>query len=282
MTATAACDRAVIRIGGISIGVDTTDPAFLRMLHDRYEGFVEDSSGAPCDYEFDIDLHSPRGDMSPDDDVRVLRNGGQWRLERGDFHAEWDPTTGRGRVRQSANPYAIDAVLRIVHTLVLAKQGGFLLHAASAIRDGQAFVFAGVSGAGKTTIARLAPGDVHLLSDEISYVRREDGRYWAYGTPFAGELAKSGENMRAPLAAIYLLAQGSENRIAPVGSAEAARGILANTLFFAQDVELVQAVFMAALDLAQSVPVSTLTFVPEPKVWQLIGRRPMINPEPKP
>ena len=64
-------------------------------------------------------------------------------------------------------------MLRIVHTLVLARQGGFLLHSASAIRNGKAFLFAGVSEAGKTTISRLAPPDATLLTDEISYVRKE-------------------------------------------------------------------------------------------------------------
>ena len=49
--------------------------------------------------------------------------GGRWHLERGDFRAEWDPATRRGRIRQSANPYSIDTVLRIVHTLVLARRG---------------------------------------------------------------------------------------------------------------------------------------------------------------
>ncbi len=88
-------------------------------------------------------------------------------------------------------------MLRIVHTLVLARQGGFLLHAASAVRNGKAFVFAGVSGAGKTTLSRLAPADADVLSDEISYVRKEAGGYYAYGTPFAGEVL-GGENLRAP------------------------------------------------------------------------------------
>ena len=68
----------------------------------------------------------------PDDDVRVRMQDGQWLLQRGDFRAQWDSRSGRGRVRQSRNPYAIDSVLRIVHTLILAKQGGFLVHAASA------------------------------------------------------------------------------------------------------------------------------------------------------
>ena len=70
--------------------------------------------------------------------------GSRWLLQRGDFRAEWDSTAGRGHIRQSRNPYAINYLLRIVHTLILAKHGGFLVHAASAIRGGRAFLFAGV------------------------------------------------------------------------------------------------------------------------------------------
>jgi len=78
-------------------------------------------------------------------------------MERGDFRARWNPETHQGRIRQSANPYSIDSVLRIVHTLVLARNGGFLLHASSGIRNGKAFLFSGLSEAGKTTMARLRP-----------------------------------------------------------------------------------------------------------------------------
>ena len=269
MTAGAVCRRADIAIGGITVGVHATNEAFLRLLEDRYTDFM-DCTAAP-DYEFDVEL-TPNSEGSPDDDVRVFRLDGHWQLERGDFRAEWDPVARRGRIRQSANPYSIDTVLRIVHTLVLAREGGFLLHAASAVRDGKAFVFAGASGAGKTTISRLAPADTRLLSDEISYVRREADGYYAYGTPFAGELARSGENLRAPIESVFLLAQGPENRVATLGQAEAARGILGNILFFAEDVELVQAVFASALEFVERLPVRRLTFFPDARVWELIGR----------
>lgn len=267
MTAAAVRSRADIRIGGISVGVRSSSDAFLQLLEHRYAGFIERS--APPDYEFDVEL-APPGEGSADDDVRVYRSNGRWQLERGDFRAEWDPAARRGRIRQSANPYSIDTVLRIVHTLVLAREGGFLLHAASAVRKGKAFVFAGVSGAGKTTLSRLAPPDVDVLSDEISYVRKEAGGYYAYGTPFAGELARAGENLRAPLAAVYLLTQGAENRVSVMGKAEAARGILTNTLFFAEDAELVRAVFLSALELVERLPVRRLTFLPEAGIWELI------------
>ena len=270
------CLHLTIEIGGIPIRVNTTDADFRNMLQNRYAGFVGSSEHAAV--EFDVDLFTP-GFVDPDADVRVTQHAGKWALERGDFRAEWEPARRTGTIRQSANPYSIDAVLRIVHTLVLAQEGGFLMHAASAIRNGKAFLFAGVSGAGKTTISRLAPSDATLLTDEISYVRK-DGRkdvkkqnlsYVAFGTPFTGELAKLGENVSAPISAFYLLAQGPENRIDPVAPGQAVRELLANVLFFAEDQELVQRSFHAACEFVSRVPVSRLTFVPDARVWEMIG-----------
>jgi hypothetical protein len=258
----------VIKIGDVPVRVNTSDPVFVAMLENRYAGFVSESQKA--EVEFDVDL-TPPAFTDPDAPVRVSQNGGRWSLERGDFLAEWEPVSRTGRIRQTANPYSIDAVLRIVHTLVLARQGGFLMHSASAIRNGKAFLFAGVSGAGKTTISRLAPPDVTLLTDEISYVRKTDSGYVAFGTPFTGELAKIGENVSAPLAALYLLAQGPENRIDPISPGEAARSLLANVLFFAEDEELVQSTFHSAFEFVSRVPVMRLTFMPDVRVWELIG-----------
>jgi hypothetical protein len=148
-----------VEIGGMPIVLRTRDNAFRQLLARRYAGFVD--SSAPPRFEFDIELKK-RAASAPDDDVRVEMQNGTWRLRRGDFRAQWDPDAGRGHIRQSANPYSIDSVLRIVHTLILAREGGFLLHSAGAIRNARAFLFSGVSGAGKTTISRLAPRDATL------------------------------------------------------------------------------------------------------------------------
>jgi hypothetical protein len=269
----------VIAIGGVPVRVNAADPSFLEMLRNRYSGFVSEEleTGARAEFEFDVDLATPVAN-DPEAPVRVTLHAGRWRLERGDFRAEWDPAARRGWIRQSPNPYSIDAVLRIVHTLVLARQGGFLLHSASAIRNRKAFLFAGVSGAGKTTISRLAPPDVTLLTDEISYVRKqsdvhdEKAGYAAYGTPFTGELAKIGMNTSAPVAALYLLAQGPANRIDAVAPADAGRELLSNILFFAEDAEFVRLAFESACDFVNRVPVFRLTFVPDARVWEMIGK----------
>ena len=268
----ALTDAVAIGIGGMAIALHTQDVGFRQLLEDRYAGFIE--AAFHPQFEFDVDLFEASEQFEPakhaDDDVQVRLQDGQWLLQRGDFHARWDASVGRGHIRQSRNPYAVDSVLRIVHTLILARQGGFLVHAASAIHHGRAFLFAGVSGAGKTTISRLAPADATLLTDEISYVRSAGNGYEAWGTPFAGELARVGENQAAPLATLFLLEKGPENRIEEVAAAEAVRLLLRNILFFAEDPELVSLVFRSACEFVEKVPVRRLIFVPDERVWEII------------
>jgi hypothetical protein len=271
LTATAIVHDVVVEIGAMPVLVRTSSPEFLAVLEKRYGGFM--NPDAEPSFEFDVEVVPPSRLPGADDadvDLSVVFEDDRWILERGDFHAELDSGLRRGEIRLAASPYAIDAAFRVVHSLLLAKQGGLLVHASSAVKHGKAFLFAGVSGAGKTTISRLAPPDATLLTDEISYIRREGDGYVAYGTPFAGELAKPGENIRAPLAALYLLKQGPENRIEPVGAAEATRAVLESVLFFAHDAKLVGKVFDSVCELVQRVPVQRLTFLPDSRVWELI------------
>lgn len=257
----------VVDIGELPVRLNTTDDALIALLERRYAGFLD--STTPPVFEFDVSVVPP-GTFEGDADLFVRAHEGRWMLDRGDFRAEWDPRSRRGSIRQTLNPYAADSVLRIVHTLVLSTEGGFLLHAASAIRNGRAFVFAGPSGAGKTTMARLAPADVTLLTDEISYVRKTPAGYVAYGTPFAGELGESGDRVSAPLAAIYRLEQAPDTHVEPLTAGDGVRTLMRNVLFFAEDAGLTRQVFEAACDCACEVPMHRLSFTPDARAWEAV------------
>ena len=63
----------------------------------------------------------------------------------------------------------------------------------------------------------------------------------------------------------------AENRIDPVPAADAGRELLGNMLFFAEDQEMVHWAFRGACDFVHRVPVYRLTFMPDARVWEMIG-----------
>lgn len=259
--------EVTVDVGHVAVRLHTTDAALVRVLEQRFHRFL--NPAAAPDFDFDISvIDADRAD--PDADLTVRGRNGTWMLARGDFHAEWDVAARRGRIWQSLNPYAIDTVLRIVHTIVLAGDGGFLLHASSAIRGGRAFVFTGPSGAGKSTIVGLAPDDVTVLTDEISYVRRDAGGYVAFGTPFAGELSDLGQPASAPVAALFQLGRGADNQHDPLDTARTVQTLMRNILFFADDRGLAARVLDTACDFAAQVPAFELRFAPDARVWSTI------------
>jgi hypothetical protein len=257
-----ATQTACVEIGGVPISLATTNSVFFNLLIQRYADFI---SAGPAEFELEFEIVETGS--ARDEDVEVRWRGSEWEISRGDFAAHWNPRSGQGIVRQNANPYSLDSVLRILHSLILADRGGFLLHSASGIVDGQACLFSGVSGAGKTTMTRLAPSEVVLLTDEVSYIRPKNGDYQAFGTPFAGELAKPGENTSAPIAALFFLDKGPSNLIEPVPSSAAVRRLLRNILFFAEDRQLTEKILATACEFVSRVPVRKLTFHPDTRVW---------------
>ena len=234
------CPSVTVEIGGIPILLEPSDPKFCDVLESRYETFAtRNAATASGSTRFRLPLRNSSRSHAAAPPMKTRASRATARS--GIFAAAI--STPRG-IRAPATAASPSARIPIRSTPSCASRirscspskAAFLLHAASAIRNNRAFLFAGVSGAGKTTMSRLAPADATVLTDEISYVRRATNRegeknYVAFGTPFAGELARVGANTSAPLEALYLLVQGPENRIAPISKIDAARAIMRHVLF---------------------------------------------------
>jgi hypothetical protein len=184
-----------------------------------------------------------------------------WQFKLGELKAEWSPKPGKGHTQ----PIAC-----ILYSLLFAPLGGMLFHASSAIRDGHGFVFSGVSGVGKSTIARLAPADVTVLGEEATDVRADgNGDYRLFGGRTARTQAR--EVVSAPLKALYMLSHGPDNRCEPLPYNEAVRAVLRNILLLGEAPELSRLFFESACLLARRTPVYRLTFVPTQKIWEMIS-----------
>lgn len=158
---------------------------------------------------------------------------------------------------------------------LLARHGGIELHAAGIVAPaGEGYLFAGQSGDGKTTTARLWQqlDGCRVLSDDRIIVRRGAGGAWRlHGTPWHGE-AELAENAGAALQAVFVLARGSETRSEPLGRAQATALLYARGFPPAHDAAATERLVAEIESLVHDVPCRRLPFVPGSELVSFVLR----------
>ena len=114
----------------------------------------------------------------------------------------------------------------------LLRHEGMMLHASAVDYRGQAVCFSAPPGTGKSTHterwARLFGASI--LNDDKPALRRIDGVWRVYGTPWSGKEDLS-QNRGVPLAAVCFLFRGEENALEPLTPAQALPLLLSQTPF---------------------------------------------------
>ncbi len=108
----------------------------------------------------------------------------------------------------------LDNVLRFVVAHLAASSGGFALHAAGVLRDGRAYLFAGPSRAGKSTVLRLL-GPETSLGDDLALVLPDGERWSAPALPFDNSERAPAQPPPGlyPVAGIWRLYQSTTTRV---------------------------------------------------------------------
>ncbi|MFH1482872.1 MAG: hypothetical protein ABIG98_01230 [Chloroflexota bacterium] len=157
--------------------------------------------------------------------------------------------------------YPFDEVLMVNY---LARGGGGMdIHACGIDMGGKGLAFVGVSGAGKSTTARLwQKRQVPILSDDRLILRKEGGRFFMHGTPWHGDAWASLPG-KAPLEGLYFLKQAPKNYIQSLAPGDAARRLLVRCFppfYLASGMEFI----LGFIDeLTQKVPSYELGFLPD-------------------
>ncbi len=158
--------------------------------------------------------------------------------------------------------YPLDQILAM-H--VLPHYGGGILHAAVSASSRAVFIFAGRSGAGKTTLARL----IHrcawseVLSDDRAIIMPgQQSGYRVFGTPWPGEGGYA-RNLSRKLDGIFLIRHGARNKIEDLKGARAAAELFSLMSVPLYDRKLVEASIELCEDICSRVPVRRFFFRPD-------------------
>lgn len=117
--------------------------------------------------------------------------------------------------------------------LQLLSYGGLRLHSSAVILDGSAYLFSANSGVGKSThtaLWRCCFGDEHvrLINDDKPAVRKKNGVWHAYGTPWSGKHGLN-LNLDAQIAGIAFIERAEVNSIERMSGIEAVMEIMKQT-----------------------------------------------------
>lgn len=166
---------------------------------------------------------------------------------------------------------AIHNLLRWFYPRILLRNRGFLLHGAGVIRRGEAYVFFGHSGAGKSTSVRLIAGsdpEVSVLGDDAVIIRASDKEVRLFSAPLGcGYSLKAPPNLSAPIRGLYALKQSGSDQVLKLPLAAGAAQLLASAMCPGFDDQADERLDLAA-HISAVCGISQLRFRKSPEFWR--------------
>lgn len=272
-----SADSIDIDIAGLVSQLRLPSEEWAQRLSERYIDFLADGRSAPS---WHVDLV---------EDPSVSREIPGWIQHEGpvtDFHIAWF----RGQINLDAHSawvtapsadHAASAIERTIGYVCMQAlprdHEALLLHAVGIVIDGRGFVFYGHSGAGKTTVARLAQGYGDVLSDENVVVQLDGGGVALCSTPFWGhstppDLIRRHAG-RVPLAGLFSLVHAPSFALAPLAAGQAVSSLLTTEKVATERVESASAWLAVAGRIVKQAPVFRLSFPPTTELWSFLARQ---------
>ena len=293
---TVAAYETFLSVGDVTFRVASDDPCLASAPEGPLKSFFAGHGRA------DVDIRARWTDTPVECHGDVLfDSGGAWQLLRSNSEflftfrsstggpvpyktARFNPAFTSGDVRlhrrhfdqQSSDAvypleYPLDELL-MIH--LLSQGRGVEIHGCGLLdAAGRGYVFAGQSGAGKSTMARLwvnQPG-VTLLSDERVVLRTDRDRITIHGTPWHGD-AMLVSPLSGELAGVFLLNHSASHAVVPTGGSRAAAQLLACSFIPFYSAAAVDRTMRAIEQVIRGVPCHDLWFAPDRSVIDVLTR----------
>lgn len=288
--------RFTLEIGGYRLAIhEPHDYPCLVWPIRPFEAFlVEDNQ--PADVTVDVAVVPTLPDL-PMDRLRFDSNHGHWKLfefPQGLILDSLSPKTLSSRARARLSPdyrhvqawvlpdlqngqvgwspmLLFNPILEVCILTILAREGGFLLHASGLAYQDRGFVFTGASGTGKSTLAGwFAEKGAQVLSDERMILRRNHSPVRMFGTPWIGSGAFA-SNASAPLSRLFCIRHGQdEHRFESLPASRIVSLLLQQTFLPYWDRAAMDATVDSLVSLTQQVPCISLACLKNPDVVDAI------------
>jgi hypothetical protein len=169
----------------------------------------------------------------------------------------WIETTGK-----ETDPFSYPLDGLILYYLTVLNRD-IMIHASGVNTMGKGFIFTGISGKGKSTMAGLwKMAGAEIIHDDRLIIKKKGDSVRMYNTPVYHEE----RHCESEVDGIFIIEHGNSNKIIPVTGASAISLILANCIQHNWDHNIINTLMCSVSAVAESVPVARLFFRPDSSV----------------
>lgn len=160
--------------------------------------------------------------------------------------------------------YPLDGLILYYLTVM---HGDIMIHASGVNNLGRGYIFSGVSGKGKTTMARLWDNTgAKVIHDDRLIIRNRGTGYRMYNTP----VYNNDEPHDSPLNKIFIIEHGLNNKIVPIKGASAISLVMANCIQHNWGPDIIARLLGSVSIMCNTIPVVKLSFLPDKSVIDYI------------
>jgi hypothetical protein len=177
---------------------------------------------------------------------------------------EWDLWIEADDNKIDPFEYPLDGLVLYYLTVIY---GDIMIHASGINMNGRGYLFSGVSGKGKSTIARLwEESGAMVIHDDRLIIRKTEKGYKMYNTP----VYNNDVPQESSLDKIFLIEHGMENKLTPVKGALAISLVMTNCIQHNWGHDIIARLLGSVSIMCATVSTVKLSFKPDKSVINLI------------
>ena len=255
------------KIGEHYIDVTSNSISFVKTLLKENQFLIDNGKAEPH-----IIIHIEHGYGVPfvDYDVKITKERNKLSFHRADYLIETDEEYTNATIYVHDQLALKHALMNLYSSYIVYHNWGLLIHSSCVVEKEKAHIFAGQSGAGKSTAAKLSHPRV-LLSDEATLLKITSDGITIFDSPFRSEMKSSGSVKSRSLGSVQLLHQSLENNRVLINKSNAFLLLMDKVFYWAHDPSETKNIVKLLESLINTVPVYNLYFQKNNTFWELIS-----------
>jgi hypothetical protein len=217
-----------------------------------------------------ISVENGYGVPFQDYEVEITKQADKLFYHRADYLIEIDSEFKTAMLSVHDELALKHALTNLYSSFIVHHNWGLLIHSSCAIENGKAHIFAGHSGAGKSTAAKLSyPRE--LLSDEATLVKITPNGVSVFNSPFRSELEANQFEGNVELASVQIIYQALQNKRTKIQKSDALLHLMDKVFFWPHSQVETKTILKLMTMLVKQVPVYELRFQKNNTFWELIS-----------